>query len=87
MLPAKTKSRSFRRKNIRPPGGKLVIHYSRRAPAKLKCSNCKKELHGIPRKISSKFKNLPKSKKTVSRPYGGNLCSICSRIKLKELRQ
>ena len=84
MLPSKTKSRSFRRRRVKTPGGKVVMHYDRRAPSKLKCALCKKELHGIPRKIPSKFSNLPKSKKTVSRPYGGYLCSNCAREKIKE---
>ncbi len=85
LLPSKTKSRSYRRKRVRTPGGRLVMHYGKRAPQKPKCAVCKKELHGIPRLIPSKFRNLPKTSKRVSRLYGGYLCSSCSREKIKEL--
>ena len=85
MLPSKSKSRTFRRKRVKTPGGRVVIQFDRRNPQTTKCAICKKELHGIPRKLPSKFRNLPKSKKVISRPFGGNLCSSCSREKIKEI--
>ena len=85
MLPSKTKSRTFKRKKVKTPGNRVVLHFEKRSPKKAKCALCKKELHGIPRLVPTKFKNLPKTKKTVSRPYGGFLCSSCSRKKIKEL--
>lgn len=85
MMPSKTKSRTFRRKKIRTPGGRLVTHYDKRIHAKKKCANCKKELHGIPRALPYKYRSMPKSKKTIQRLYGGYLCSNCSREKIKEI--
>ncbi len=79
-MPAgKHKSRSLRRIHVKTPGGKNKIHYKPRKPKIAKCASCKKPLHGIPRLIASKFKNLAKTKKRPQRPFGGNLCSKCSR--------
>jgi large subunit ribosomal protein L34e len=47
-----------------------------------KCAICKKVLHGLPR--LNKFRKLSKSKKRVSRIFGGYLCSKCTREVLKE---
>ena len=72
-------TRSLRRVKVRTPGSRLVTHYSKRKPSIAKCANCKNELKGIPRERPSVFRNLTLSQKTVSRPFGGNLCSKCSR--------
>ncbi|MBS3149398.1 50S ribosomal protein L34e [Candidatus Woesearchaeota archaeon] len=85
LSPSKTKSRTFKRKKVKTPGGKIVIHYERRVHNKKKCANCKKELHGIPRKLPYKYRTMSKSKKTVNRLFGGYLCSNCSREKIKEI--
>jgi len=84
-------TRSLRRVKVRTPGGNLVIHYTKRKPKVAKCGNCKKELKGIPRERPSVFRNLSLSKKRVERPYGGNLCSQCTRetiiSKFKDLKK
>ncbi len=77
-------TRSLRRIQVRTPGNRLVTHYEKRKPSIAKCGNCHKELIGIPRERPSDFRNLPYSQKTVARPYGGNLCSNCSREKIIE---
>ncbi len=82
--PSKQKSRTFRRVYTKTPGGKTVIHYKRRKPGIAKCSNCKKPLKGIPRLIPSKFRNLSKTEKRPQRPYGGYLCSKCTKLKIIE---
>jgi len=82
MQPAKTKSRTFRRVKVKTPGGKTVMHYRKRKGKKFQCSNCKKPLHGIPHLIHSKWKDLPKTKKRPQRPFGGVLCSSCSRKRI-----
>ena len=78
------RSRSRRKVFVKTPGGRLKVHYRQKKPKKLTCSECGQELHGIPRLIKSKFKNLPKTKKRPQRPYGGVLCSKCSRKKIIE---
>ena len=72
-------TRSLRRVKVRTPGNRLNTHYIKRKPAISKCANCRKELKGIPRERPSDFRNLTLSQKTVSRPFGGFLCSPCSR--------
>ena len=78
-MPAgKHKSRTLRRVSVKIPSG-TKIHYKKRKPSKKKCANCGKTLLGVPHKISSKSKNVPKTKKRPSRPFGGVLCSSCTR--------
>ncbi len=74
------RSRTKRRKVVRTPGGNLVTHYVSRNHKKAVCQRCGKPLHGIPRKstLNSKTKAKP------GRPYGGVLCSSCSRQAIKE---
>lgn len=84
MPEGKKKSRTLRRVSTKLPGGKTVIHYKPRKPGKAKCAECGAELKGVPRELSSKMKNMPKTKKRPSRPYGGNLCSKCMRKKILE---
>ena len=38
---------------------------------------------GTPRDIPAKIKKLAKTEKRPERPYGGNLCSKCTRAKIK----
>jgi|GEM_PF-5262135 len=46
-----------------------------------KCAICKKPLQGVSRK---NLRKLSISEKRPSRMFGGNLCSSCTREKLKE---
>ena len=73
------KSRRLRRVFVKTPGGKTVLHYRQRKPSKAVCAGCKKQLAGVPRQISSKMANMPKTAKRPQRPYGGVLCSACTR--------
>lgn len=69
---------------VRTPGGRTVVHFKRKKPSKAKCSNCSKILHGVPRELPFKMENLSKTKKRPERPYGGVLCSCCTRLLLRE---
>lgn len=84
MVSGKHKTKRFRKVFVKTPSGNNVIHYVKRKVAIPKCAECKQPLKGIPKLIASKFRTLPKSKKKNNRPYGGNLCSKCMRLKLKE---
>jgi len=77
-------TRSLRRVQVKTPGARTAVHFIKRKPSMARCGNCHVELKGIPRALPSEFKNLPYSQKTVARPYGGNLCSKCSREKIIE---
>jgi len=77
------KSRKRRIVKTKSSKGVNVVRKKRNPSAK-KCAECGKQLHGIPRLITSKFRNLSKSKKRPERAYGGVLCSKCSRKKIIE---
>ncbi len=70
MVSGHLKSRRLRRVQVRTPNG-TVVHYRQRNRQVEKCAVTGKPLRGIPRLTNRQFKNLPKSKKTVARPYGG----------------
>ncbi|MCL7392114.1 MAG: 60S ribosomal protein L34 [Thaumarchaeota archaeon] len=70
------RTRSRKRKKVRTPGGRLVIHYFDERPGAPRCGICGKLLHGI--RVESPSKTS-KSERTVSRIYGGNVCASCLR--------
>lgn len=77
------RSRSLRRLKRTTPGGRRVIRYERRKNSPAKCAVCGKTLSGVPIGRDSEIRNLPKTRKRPERPYGGNLCSACSRREIK----
>jgi len=77
------KSRTYRRVYTRTPGARNVIHYVKRKPKIAKCAVCGKPLSGIPRERPYKMSTMAKTKKRPERPYGGVLCSKCTREKIK----
>lgn len=68
---------------VKTPGGKTTLHYKKRKPSKAQCGKCGKILAGVPRERPHKMQNLAKTKKRPERPYGGVLCSACSRVLIK----
>lgn len=78
------RSRSLRRLQIKVPGGITKTHYRKRKPGKAKCGSCEALLKGVPRERSLKMSKMQKTKKRPERPYGGNLCSKCSRLLIVE---
>jgi large subunit ribosomal protein L34e len=75
----KNKSRTYRRVNRRVPGGRTSLHLKKRKPSKAHCASCGSVLKGVLRERPFKMKNTPKSMKRPERPFGGQLCSSCSR--------
>ena len=75
---------SLRQVFVKVPGGKTVVHYKKKKPGKAHCSECGALLPGIPRELPTKMKNIPKTAKRPERPYGGVLCSKCTRKKIIE---
>ncbi len=73
------RSRSLRRIHKKMPGGKTKLVYKKRSPAKAQCGECGKNLAGVPRARPFKMQNMPKTSKRPERPYGGVLCTGCSR--------
>ena len=78
------RSRSIIKVKKRIPGNKTNVHFKRRNPSPAKCGNCGKKLNGVPRLRPKKLVKLTKTKKRPERPYGGHLCSSCSREIFKE---
>lgn len=68
----------------RTPSGKINIHKKREKPALAKCANCKKPLQGVPKLVSSQMRKLAKTKRRPEKPYGGYLCTSCSRELFRE---
>ena len=77
------RSRSLRKLKVKTPGGRSVIHYGERKNSAAKCAVCKKPLHGTPRARDSGIAKLSRTEKRPERPFGGNLCSSCSRREIK----
>lgn len=67
----------------RTPSGRSVVRRGRGKPAFSKCAVCGAKLHGMPRLRPSGLRKLPKSKRVPNRPYGGYLCTRCTRELLK----
>ena len=84
MAEAKIKSRTFRRIKVKLPGNRVTVHYRKRKPRQAICAGCGAVLHGVPRERPYKMRNMPKTKKRPERPFGGILCSICMRKRIKE---
>jgi large subunit ribosomal protein L34e len=78
------RSRSYRRRQVRTPGGKIVLRYKKKKTNKHVCAECGKLLHGVPRGRPYEINKLAKSKKRPNRPYGGYLCSECVRKVFKK---
>ncbi|RME53090.1 50S ribosomal protein L34e [Candidatus Woesearchaeota archaeon] len=76
------KSKTFKKKQVRTPGGRLATHYRKPKPKQAACSACGRVLHGIPRLRPKDARNTPKTKKRPERPYGGVLCAACSRTEM-----
>lgn len=77
-MTVKKMDRTSKKRRYTTPGGRKKIEYHKRKQLKLRCSDCGKELLGV-----STSKKKSKSERIPNRPYAGNLCSSCSRKKIK----
>ena len=82
MVGGKHKSRTMRRVFTKSPKKGSKLKFKKRKPSKAKCAGCGKLLPGVPRERPYKMKNMPKTAKRPQRPYGGVLCSSCTRKKI-----
>ena len=82
MPSGKHKSRTFRRVFTRVISKTKKV-YKKRIPKIAHCAECKSELKGIPRLRPYKAMRISKTKKRPERPYGGKLCSKCTKLLLK----
>ena len=84
MPTGKYKSGHFRRVFRRTPGARVVTLYRERKPSKQRCAKCDTVLSGVPRLRKAEAANTPKTAKRPERPFGGVLCSRCSRDLIKK---
>lgn len=82
MVAGRHKSRTFKQRQVRTPGGRLVVQRSKPRPGQASCGRCGAKLHGIPRMTPIEARHATKSSKRPERPYGGVLCSRCTRAEL-----
>ncbi|MEM3703951.1 MAG: 50S ribosomal protein L34e [Candidatus Bathyarchaeia archaeon] len=78
------RTRSRKRVYKALPGGRIGIHFKREVQAHSHCSLCGKPLTGIPRLPPSKIRKLNRTKRSISRVYGGLLCHNCLKTALKK---
>ena len=69
---------------VKTPTGKTVLRARREKPSYAKCAKCNARLHGMPKLHPIEQKRIPKSKRVPNRPYGGYLCTKCTRETFKE---
>ncbi len=66
------RSRSLRRAKRTTPGGRKMVHYSKRKKVSARCSSCGNPLQGV-----------NSNGKVPGRVYGGQLCASCARVQIK----
>lgn len=79
------RSRTYRRVKRKMPGNTVKIHYKLRKPKAHVCGACGRVLQGTIRERPSKLANTPKTQRRPERPFGGVLCTKCSREKIRSL--
>ncbi|MCF7862046.1 50S ribosomal protein L34e [Candidatus Woesearchaeota archaeon] len=79
------RSRSLRRVKKVTPGARNITHYEKRKPQIAHCGGCGRPLSGVPRERPSDLKRIPKTQRRPQRPYGGVLCTICTRQKMVKM--
>jgi len=73
------RTKALKKIRRRTPGGKTIVQYKHKKPGKHICAICKELVHGRPRGRPIEIRKLHKSERSTERPFGGMLCSKCSR--------
>ena len=74
------RSRTTKRKLVRTPGGRLVVHVIPKKHDVPKCAICKRPLHGFPKLTAKEERH---GHRPPTRAYGGYLCPQCLKRGLK----
>ena len=61
------------------PGSHVATHTRREKTSRHKCTLCGSILHGMKRGTNSEIRSATKSQRRPERPYGGQLCTRCTR--------
>jgi large subunit ribosomal protein L34e len=75
-------TRSNRIKLVKTPGGKLSVQYRKKLGSPVRCGDCGNALAGVPQLRPKEYARLSKSKKNVTRAYGGNRCAGCVKTRI-----
>jgi large subunit ribosomal protein L34e len=57
----------------RLPGNTTTVHYVRRNPSIGHCPISGQKINGVPRLRPSQMRKLPRSQRSVNRPFGGKI--------------
>ena len=88
MVRRSLRSRSLRRVKRKVPGNRTSLQYKKKKPQPAICGKCGDVLKGVPHELPYKMRTMPKTYKRPERPYGGVLCSRCSRLEIiSKIRQ
>lgn len=60
------------------------MHFKREVPKGGGCANCGIPLAGVSRLLPHEIRKINKTKRSISRIYGGHLCPNCLKIALKQ---
>jgi large subunit ribosomal protein L34e len=71
--------RRLKKTKTRLPSGKLKTVYKKGKTSKHKCALCDTALAGTPRGRPIEISRITKSNRRPTRPFGGQLCSKCTR--------
>ncbi|MFH1821645.1 MAG: 50S ribosomal protein L34e [Methanobacteriota archaeon] len=84
-MPARRqRSRSYKQRQVRTPGGRMQRIYKEKRKGAAACASCSKTLGGVPRPAKGNIGSIPRSSRMPNRPFGGYLCPACSRRVMKE---
>eukprot|EP00823_Brevimastigomonas_motovehiculus_P009465 TRINITY_DN9132_c0_g1_i1.p1 TRINITY_DN9132_c0_g1~~TRINITY_DN9132_c0_g1_i1.p1 ORF type:complete len:132 (+),score=18.54 TRINITY_DN9132_c0_g1_i1:41-397(+) len=66
-----------RTKNVKTPGGRLIVQYLDKKCRTPHCGDCGRKLNGIPAYKPTEFRQVAKRERKVARAYGGSRCAAC----------
>jgi len=78
------RTRSRKRVKIKVPGDRLAVHYKREKVKPPRCRQCGTVLSGLPREVASEIRKLNRTRRRISRMFGGQLCPQCLKTALKQ---
>jgi len=82
MVRGHLKNRTFKRVRVTVPGGRRKIQYRRKNKSPPQCADCGRVLKGTARGTPSQIQKLSKTQRRPERPFGGVLCSSCSKERI-----
>merc|ERR1712176_801531 len=69
-------------RNVKTPGGRLVLQNVQKKASAPKCGDCGKAIIGVPRLRPVEYSRLKKRERRVNRAYGGSRCAGCTRTRV-----